>query len=476
MSEPLLEELSKLNDACTTIKRLNYGYLALLKSKWEEGDESLPTRYEAISKERELLRKEREAEFERLIDLCAFARSNDLIMQHIEKKQIHMQKHKKNVITKIMNNHERIKRKEKRREEKKRRREREEEKLEEVTNGREEEKLNKKKEEENKKQSEEHEQLKMNQEKPAEPVEIVGESETSDHIHHNMNKSGEKTNSVANNSSQIEAMVLPFFLRYSLLPNDLVSMAKELDSFITDSTKTTPEVYDKLKNESWELRGIINKTAFDQKQIKYLATQLMDRLESYNNEDVKIVMRNYIAKRLVAKGKESREPSVCMSFSFLMAELATRDSLFVNVAMAQLFLQCPLIRFEINPVDDLSDKQFEDMMIHHSMCFSFFAGLFVYNQQEFTVEFAWRWVSSFVQVASHYPFLEFAGTAKSFLEVCGFLLKRDYGQAFDDLMNNISRNVIPRIDNIPARSRGSLTRLQELIKSAFAVPDYCLLN
>ena len=381
---------------------------------------------------------------------------------------------------------EKKRRDEQRLEEKKRRDEqkleekkkRDEQKLEEE---RKEERSKREKEEMEKKQSIEHKQSAINQEKPAKPIENMGESEINDHTNNNMNQLDKNeqvnnTNSLANCSSQIQAIVSPFFLRYSLLPNELVSMARELDSFITDSTKTTPEIYNKLKNESWELQGIINKTAFDQKQINCLASQLMDHLESYGNEDVKIVLRNYIAKRLVAKGKESREPSVCMSFSFLLAELATRDSLFVNVAMAQLFLQCPLIRFEIDSVDDLSDKQFEDTMIHHSMCFAFFAGLFVYNQQEFTVDFAWRWVSLYVQVASRYPFLEFAGTVTSFLEVCGFLLKRSYGQAFDALMDRINSNVIPHIEDIPARSCGSLTRLKQLIKSDFAVPDCCILN
>ena len=271
------------------------------------------------------------------------------------------------------------------------------------------------------------------------------------------------------NKTKLENEIQTFFEFYSLLPSDLVSMATDLDSVFT-SNQPSLDTYRILKEESWQLQSILNRVAFQRDVIQTCAQQLIHRIQSYHNPDCEIVMRNYVAKRLIEKGMESTEPTVCMSFSFLLAELASLDPLFVNMIMGQLYKQCPQIRLEVPESGALSAEKFESVMMKHSMVIRLFAGLFLMNSRSFPVEFAWKWIRLFVQLADCTHFLEAPQNLEAFLETCGFLLQRD-GARFAKLLKHINEITIPSLSDVPSFTSGSIARLKILVSDGHTFTD-----
>ena len=173
-------------------------------------------------------------------------------------------------------------------------------------------------------------------------------------------------------------------------------------------------------------------------------------------------MKNYVAKRLIIKGKESSESMVCMSFSFLLAELASLDSLFVNMIMGQLYKQCPLIRLETSQLDSLSAEEFESIVMKDSMMIRLFAGLFLFNPRLFPIEFAWKWINLVVQLADCTHFLEASHSLEAFLETCGFVLQKEKPR-FSNLLKHINEITIPNLSDLPSFTSGSIARLKILV-------------
>ena len=275
-------------------------------------------------------------------------------------------------------------------------------------------------------------------------------------------------------ATNIQTDIHTFFESYSLLPADLISMATELDSLLEGSSGTQ-ETRRALKEESWRLQGILNRVAFNRTVIQTCAQQLVQHFQSYQNRDVELVMKNYVAKRLIIKGKESSESMVCMSFSFLLAELASLDSLFVNMIMGQLYKQCPLIRLETSQLDSLSAEEFESIVMKDSMMIRLFAGLFLFNPRLFPIEFAWKWINLVVQLADCTHFLEASHSLEAFLETCGFVLQKEKPR-FSNLLKHINEITIPNLSDLPSFTSGSIARLKILVSKQYTFADLYLSN
>ena len=161
---------------------------------------------------------------------------------------------------------------------------------------------------------------------------------------------------------------------------------------------------------------------------------------------------------------------LCMSFSFLLAELASLDSLFVNMIMGQLYKECPLIRLEASNLDSLSAEKFEPAMMQHSMMIRLFAGLFLFNPRLFPIEFAWKWILLFIQLADCEQFLEAPQNIEAFLETCGYLLQKEETK-FTNLLRHIRELTIPNLKDLPSFTSGSIARLKILVSNQHTFTD-----
>ena len=489
--EPLQSELDTLSKLCGDVVKVGFEYLAVIRSHWESSQLPLPQRREAIEKFAEEMAEEKEEALEQ------FVRKTEDAMKEERKEE------KRRIREK-----EREERRRKRREERAREKEKEKEEKEKEKDEKEKEKDEMEVEKEKEKEKEMEMKMEMKMETEMEKLQLdkiehFGSNEriqkeradendlSDDSLDSNdavdrsriSNPSFEtsprdQTNHFTDSSTpsnnlidkdKLHTDIHAFFESYSLLPSDLVNMATELDS-ILENGHTEHETHRILKEESWQLQGILNRVAFNRNVIQTCAQQLIHRIQSYHNQDVELVMKNYVAKRLIMKGKEASEATVCMSFSFLLAELASRDSLFVNMIMGQLYKECPLIRLEASKLDSLSAEKFEPAMMQHSMMIRLFAGLFVFNPRLFPIEFAWKWVLLFIRLVDCEQFLEAPQNIEAFVETCGFLLQRDEAR-FTDMLRHIRELTIPNLKDLPSFTSGSIARLKILVSNQHMFTD-----
>ena len=496
--EPLQSGLDTLSKLCGDVVKVEFEYLAAIRSRWESSQLPLPERKKEMERFAEEMAETKEETLEQ------FVKKTEDTMREKRKEEKRRTREKER-------EERRRKRQEEREKEKEEKEEREKEKEEEEEKKEEREKEKEEKEKEREKEEKEIEiemeklQLeKLQLEKPKldeinsfgsneriqkersaeidsnddslDSDDVVDGSRTSipsfetnprDQMNHFTHSSTPSNNLIDKN--KLKTQIHTFFESYSLLPSDLVNMATELDS-ILENGHTEHETHRILKEESWQLQGILNRVAFNRNVIQTCAQQLIHRIQSYHNQDVELVMKNYVAKRLIMKGKDASEATVCMSFSFLLAELASLDSLFVNMIMGQLYKECPLIRLEASNLDSLSAEKFEPAMMQHSMMIRLFAGLFLFNPRLFPIEFAWKWILLFIQLADCEQFLEAPQNIEAFLETCGFLLQKEETK-FTNLLRHIRELTIPNLKDLPSFTSGSIARLKILVSSQHTFTD-----
>ena len=101
-------------------------------------------------------------------------------------------------------------------------------------------------------------------------------------------------------------------------PQQLVAAVTSLNALLQDKEALTDKVYHALKEEMWKLQHVINTVSLERRKIVECASNISSLCASYHNEDVALLLKNFVVERLFSKGEESREIPVALSFAYLL--------------------------------------------------------------------------------------------------------------------------------------------------------------
>ena len=267
-------------------------------------------------------------------------------------------------------------------------------------------------------------------------------------------------------------------------PQQLVAAVTSLNALLQDKEALTDKVYHALKEEMWKLQHVINTVSLERRKIVECASNISSLCASYHNEDVALLLKNFVVERLFSKGEESREIPVALSFAYLLCELASQDALCVSLILGQLFSKCPLLIPDVENEKDLPPVLFEKHMRKYAMLVSMFVGLFLYtpksNANPFDVNLLWKWFDSFMSLYVAKPFVQFSAVVESFLAIGNAILAKKDRPRLQKLLQRLQTDIMPSLESIPSMTSGSIMRLslqlEDYQKGVFKQPEYCTLD
>ena len=267
-------------------------------------------------------------------------------------------------------------------------------------------------------------------------------------------------------------------------PQQLVAAVTSLNALLQDKEALTDKVYHALKEEMWKLQHVINTVSLERRKIVECASNISSLCASYHNEDVALLLKNFVVERLFSKGEESREIPVALSFAYLLCELASQDALCVSLILGQLFSKCPLLIPDVENEKDLPPVLFEKHMRKYAMLVSMFVGLFLYtpksNANPFDVNLLWKWFDSFMSLYVAKPFVQFSAVVDSFLAIGNAILAKKDRPRLQKLLQRLQTDIMPSLESIPSMTSGSIMRLslqlEDYQKGVFKQPEYCTLD
>ena len=267
-------------------------------------------------------------------------------------------------------------------------------------------------------------------------------------------------------------------------PQQLVAAVTSLNALLQDKEALTDKVYHALKEEMWKLQHVINTVSLERRKIVECASNISSLCASYHNEDVALLLKNFVVERLFSKGEESREIPVALSFAYLLCELASQDALCVSLILGQLFSKCPLLIPDVENEKDLPPVLFEKHMRKYAMLVSMFVGLFLYtpksNANPFDVNLLWKWFDSFISLYVAKPFVQFSAVVESFLAIGNAILAKKDRPRLQKLLQRLQTDIMPSLESIPSMTSGSIMRLslqlEDYQKGVFKQPEYCTLD
>ena len=267
-------------------------------------------------------------------------------------------------------------------------------------------------------------------------------------------------------------------------PQQLVAAVTSLNALLQDKEALTDKVYHALKEEMWKLQHVINTVSLERRKIVECASNISSLCASYHNEDVALLLKNFVVERLFSKGEESREIPVALSFAYLLCELASQDALCVSLILGQLFSKCPLLIPDVENEKDLPPVLFEKHMRKYAMLVSMFVGLFLYtpksNANPFDVNLLWKWFDSFMSLYVAKPFVQFSAVVESFLAIGNAILAKKDQPRLQKLLQRLQTDIMPSLESIPSMTSGSIMRLslqlEDYQKGVFKQPEYCTLD
>ena len=289
----------------------------------------------------------------------------------------------------------------------------------------------------------------------------------------------EVTNSTPPKSSQSEQ---PFSMKSS--PEELLRMYQEFYLLLND-VRVSDSTRDLLKKESREFVVILNTVSMHKQQIADCCQSVLSRLRTIDNKKVQSYMIYFITANLIQKGKDSREYSVCLSYSYLLHELASYEPRFTVMTVAGLYYECPFLIPELPKKPSvLDDKQFDEEITFIQRFVALFAGLFLYipmnGKIAFPIAFAWTWLEKIMEQQKKRKSVEFSGVLFTFLEIMNIKLNRDNSEKMKNTVVTLANEILPLLEKIPGKTYGSVLRLEALLKKLgeeqYYIPDYCELD
>lgn len=376
--------------------------------------------------------------------------------------------------------------------------EKEEEKTEEMGKEKEkEEKIEKVKEEKTEEEkevmeekTEEEEKTEKTEEKKEEKTEISSENKQTTNEATTSDKSASKSVTEIKEALEIAHKKIEERTQQALkkhttpLPaNQLTEMYQEL-LLLLNSYKVDETTRKAIRKETRELVGVLNLISMNQEQLKSSSQTLLERLKAVSNPQCQVYLIYFITDNLLQKGRASCDFSVCLSYAYLLCQLASEESRFINMILAGLFFESPfLVPVLPKQKKTVDSKTFDKEVTQLTRLVCIFAGLFIYtplNQKKvYPIRLAWEWIETIIDQQKSRKSDEFADLVYIFLQMLNKQLHEDDSERLTQVLNDLE-TLLPSLERIPEKTAGSIMRLESLLKKLqkgeLNVPEFCLLN
>ena len=260
----------------------------------------------------------------------------------------------------------------------------------------------------------------------------------------------------------------------SLPVADLLSMYEEF-FLLFNSTAVSDKTRNLLTQESRKYMLYLNTVSSKEEQLELCSNKIIEQLATISNEKIQLYFIYFITANLIEKGKSSVDNSVCLSYSSLLCELSVKDRRFMNMTLAGLMSECPVLQPDLRQsVVGLSIKEEEKYLNEMMNLAAMFAQLFVYDplagESVYPLNWAWNWLEKGIEKRKKLESQknrkcpEYAGILYMFLQIVHEKLTENDRKRFQCIIKEIHSDILSLLEKIPELTTGTIYRLESLIE------------
>ena len=260
----------------------------------------------------------------------------------------------------------------------------------------------------------------------------------------------------------------------SLPVADLLSMYEEF-FLLFNSTAVSDKTRNLLTQESRKYMLYLNTVSSKEEQLELCSNKIIEQLATISNEKIQLYFIYFITANLIEKGKSSVDNSVCLSYSSLLCELSVKDRRFMNMTLAGLMSECPVLQPDLRQsVVGLSIKEEEKYLNEMMNLAAMFAQLFVYDplagESVYPLNWAWNWLEKGIEKRKKLESQknrkcpEYAGILYMFLQIVHEKLTENDRKRFQCIIKEIHSDILSLLEKIPELTTGTIYRLESLIQ------------